>query len=365
VWALALVSLLGAGLAGPAAAAEPEITTVASGLDNPRGMDFAPSGALYVAEAGQGGDAYCFVHPFFGELCGGPSGAVTRIWRGQQKRVVTGLPSIGGAPDGSFSDGPEDVSFQGRGNLFVPIGFGGPPDAIDAFPASGHAHGWLIKANAGGGWKLVKDIAQFEDDHDPDQEHPGSEVDTNPKAVEAVAGGRAVVDAGGNDLLWVRADGRTSVLAVFDTRFVDSPFGVIPMQSVPTSVARGPDGAFYVGELTGFPFPTEMARIWRVVPGQAPQVWIDEGWFTNIMDIAFGPDGSLYVLEIDHDGLEGAGPEEFGGLWRVPAGGGDPELLLTEPLVLPGGIAVGRDGAIYVSVCAPCVDEGAVLRIVP
>src|SRR5688572_3914736 len=33
-----------------------DLTVVMSGLDNPRGLAFGPEGALYVAEAGRGGD---------------------------------------------------------------------------------------------------------------------------------------------------------------------------------------------------------------------------------------------------------------------------------------------------------------------
>jgi hypothetical protein len=75
----------------------------------------------------------------------------------------------------------------------------------------------------------------------------------------------------------------------------------MPMQSVPTSIARGPDGAYYLGELTGFPFPQGAARIYRVEPGRAPTVYAKG--FTNVIDLAFGREGSLYVLEIVKDGL--------------------------------------------------------------
>ena len=34
------------------------ITTVMSGLDNPRGLAFAPDGGLYVVEAGRGGEQH-------------------------------------------------------------------------------------------------------------------------------------------------------------------------------------------------------------------------------------------------------------------------------------------------------------------
>ena len=49
--------------AAPAQAAvpypKPPPTVIADGLDNPRGLTFAPDGTLYVAEAGQGGAGPC------------------------------------------------------------------------------------------------------------------------------------------------------------------------------------------------------------------------------------------------------------------------------------------------------------------
>jgi hypothetical protein len=36
-------------------------------------------------------------------------------------------------------------------------------------------------------------------------------------------------------------------------------------------VVVGPDGAYYVSQLTGFPFPVGAANVYRVVPGSAPR----------------------------------------------------------------------------------------------
>jgi hypothetical protein len=89
------------------------------------------------------------------------------------------------------------------------------------------------------------------------------------------------------------------------------------MQSVPNSVAKGPHGGYYVGELTGFPFPTGGARVYLVNPGQAPQILADA--FTNIIDLALARAGSVYVLQITKDGLLAAeqgdmacGPNQLG-----------------------------------------------------
>jgi hypothetical protein len=334
------------------------ITPVASGLDNPRGLAFGPNGALYVAEAGEGGNDFCFDHAGFGHACAGMSGAVTRVWKGKQERILQGLPSL--ADEFGTALGPSDVSPQGNGNLYVTIGLGDNPALRDTFPASAGPYGWLVKGNTSGNWKPVADISGFEAANNPDAGQPGSGVDSNPYAVAALPGGRAVVDAGGNDLLWVDATGHTSLLAVFPVRLV--PFGgdTIPMQSVPTSVTVGPDGAFYVGELTGFPFPPGAANVYRIVPGQQPTVYASG--FTNVIDIAFGRDDSMYVAEISHFGFLSGNPA--GGIWRVSPGGGTKQLLTTS-VISPGGIAVGRDGSLDVSTCADCVNTGEVVKIMP
>jgi hypothetical protein len=116
----------------------------------------------------------------------------------------------------------------------------------------------------------------------------------------------------------------------------------IAVQSVPSSVAVGPDGALYVGELTGVPFKPGAARVWRVVPGKRPTVYATG--FTNISDLVF--DGrDLLVLEISTRGLlAGRSP---GALIRVtPAG--KRRMLASKGLLYPTGIAVGH-GTIYIS----------------
>ena len=72
-----------------------KLTVVADGLDNPRGIGFGPDGALYVAESGSGGPGPCVAGgPEGGETCFGRTGAVTRITKHSQHRVLTGLPSL-------------------------------------------------------------------------------------------------------------------------------------------------------------------------------------------------------------------------------------------------------------------------------
>ena len=353
----AVASVIAALGASPAGALT--ITPVASGLDNPRGMAFGPNGALYVAEAGEGGNDFCVDHAGLGFACAGMSGAITRIWRGKQQRILTQLPSIASADGAAL--GPNDVSPQGTGSLYIAMGLGDNPAVRTMYPAwAAQTFGWLVRGNTSGNWKPVADISGFEGANNPDAGQPGSIVDSNPYAVAALPGEEVVADAGGNDLLQVGRSGGTSLLAVFPARFMPFAGGLIPMDSVPVSIALGPDGALYVGELTGFPFPVGGANVYRFVPGQQPTVYATG--FTNIIDLDFGRDGSLYVAEIFHFGaLSG---NRAGGVLRVPPGGGTPQLLTTA-VEAPGGLAVARDGSLYVDTCADCANTGGVVKIVP
>jgi hypothetical protein len=325
---------------------EPSGPVVMSGLDNPRHLEFGPEGALYVAEAGRGGSGPCiFIR---GEnQCAGPSGAVSRLWRGVQSRVVTGLPSYAAAP-GNGATGPHGISLHGRGNAYVTVGLGGETTPPSAFRAvMGQGFGRTARFRPNGAWSYEDDIAGYEEANNPDT----GPADSNPYGMLAGAGGRYVIDSGGNDLLRVRSNGAVSTIAVFESR----PQGRTT-DSVPTAVALGPDGAYYVGELTGGPFPVGEARVYRVAGG-APTVYC--GGFTAIIDIAWGPDGHLYVLQF----ATGPGLTGPGILYRVDSG--CTKTPVVTDLVAPGGVTFGPDGAIYISNKSVLAGAGEVLRIEP
>lgn len=61
--ALGILLLMLVALAPAALADEGKLAVVVHGLNNPRGLDFGPSGLLYVAEAGAGGTGPCFSGP--------------------------------------------------------------------------------------------------------------------------------------------------------------------------------------------------------------------------------------------------------------------------------------------------------------
>jgi glucose/arabinose dehydrogenase len=146
--------------------------------------------------------------------------------------------------------------------------------------------------------------------------------------------------------------------------FANRAVGPIPsIQSVPTTVVEGPDGSLFVGELTGAPFPIGAARVYRVPKTGGTPVVVASG-FTNIIDIAIGPNGAGYVLEHDADGIiPPIGPGVDGRLIRIN-GDGTQTVIASAGLVKPGGVAVGPDGALYVTIRSISAGAGQVIRIV-
>ena len=248
------LTLLAIGSLESVLQARATVTTIATRLVNPRGLNFGPDGALYVAEAGSGGSGPCVLGSDGLVKCYGTTGAVTKIvLGGPASRVVTGLPSIAALPGtmgAGIGTGPHDVDFQGLGNGFVTIGFGADPDKrLDpAFASVGLQFGRFVRFKPNGKWTFEEDLAGFENDKNPDGVDP---PDSNPYGVLAGPGRTIYTDAGGNALNAVAANGSISNLAVFPRGAAPFP----PFQAVPTSVAVGPDGALYVGQLTGGPFP--------------------------------------------------------------------------------------------------------------
>jgi hypothetical protein len=358
----AVVGLITAA-AGPvtSAAADRTVTQVMTGLDNPRGLAFGPQGALYVAEAGRGGQGPCVTLGGV-QYCYGPSGAVSRLWMGVQERVATGLPSIAQVgnptiPDGTRAEGPNDIALLGVGTAEVTIGLERDPAVRDLFPEFA-GFGRLVRIPASGEWRFVADLAACEQANNPDQAlyapFPGGGLpDSNPYGLLEEPAGSVVADAGGNDLLRVDANGDISLLAV-----MPPVLAARDGSSVPTSIARGPDGAYYVGQLTGAPFVEGAASVYRLIPGEPAQVF--RTGFKAIIDIAFDDEGNLYVLQHATGSTGLLGP---GKLIRVAPDGTRTTVL--EGLTRPTSVAVGSDGARYVTNNGLSPGAGEVLRIEP
>lgn len=354
---------------------------VMSGLDNPRGLAFGPEGALYVAEAGRGGTTpYCYLI-VAASVCYGPTGAVSRLWHGAQERVVTGLPSA--ANRAGRAEGPNGIALHGLGGAYVAIGlesdprFRTPGTPLTGFARLVHLSPSALSPGKGGppsgsDWEFVEDLGAYEIAVNPDC----GEINSNPFSLLAEPSGLIIVDAGANTILRRDATGELSVFASFassQTKPVagrdDCPLpagypAVQPSDFVPTSIVRGPDGAYYIGQLTGFPLTMGAAKVYRMEPGGTPQVF--RSGFTFIVSIAFDDAGNLYVLQ-NTDGTtvnaNGQTVQLPGSLIRVAPDGVRTTLL--NGLTSPTSVAVGPDGAIYVSNFGARVALGQVLRIQP
>jgi hypothetical protein len=334
-------------------------------------MAFGPGGKLYVSEAGRGGAGGCVESPEGGLSCVGRTGAIARVnvHSGTVRRILKALPSHAvqtGETPGANAIGPQDVSFRHRRAYFT-IGFGSDPAKREELGKGARRFAGLYRIGRRGGARRVADLGAYEQANNPDEGQPTATVDTNPFSVDATGRKRILVtDAGGNDLLSVSRSGRVRTVAVFPfgmtaaPPFLGLPPGTqIPYQPVPTGVLRAPRGAAYVGQLTGFPFPVGAANVFHVEAGGDPQV--HAGGFTNVVDIARGRNGVLYVLQISSAGLLNE-PPLTGKLVRVAADGSMVELA-TGLLEHPTGLAVAGNGDLYVVNHGTSPDGGQIVRI--
>jgi len=358
VSALSGLAMVGASalVATAAPPADRTPVAVATGLNNPRQLSIGPDGAIYVAESGVGGSGPCIAGAE-GTACFGRTGSITKISGGTQSRVVTGLPSVAGE-SGFGASGPSDVQVRG-GRYTLSFGLGADPAQRASLPAAGPRLGTLATGNLGSSAaRTIADLAAFEGAKDFD----GLGKDSNPSSLTPLGTSHLAVDAGANALLRVTARGKMAIVATFPNRMVPKPpflgTGEMPMQSVPTSVALGPDGAYYVSELTGFPFPAGEARIYRVKPGQAPTVWARG--LTNVTDLTWAG-GRLYAVQLADAGLLAVPPGELpmGSLVEVRRSG---PVTVASGLLAPYGVAVSSTNA-YVTTCGMCAGMGGVVRI--
>ncbi len=334
-------------LAIPAGAAAVTITPIMSGLDNPRGLAFGPDRALYVVEAGRGGTGPCVV-VMGAEQCIGLTGAVSRrAFREQQQRIITGLPSLARVT-GNEASGPSDISFRG-GGAFVTLGLGTDPAQRALLPPYGRFLGHLIRLTLDGGRSDVADVSAWEAAANPDR----GAFDSNPYGVLALSGKEIVTDAGGNDLLQVDASGTVSTIGVFPARSSGRQ-----TDSVPTAVAVGPDGAYYVSELSGAPFLPGAANIYRVVPGQTPTVF--QSSLTDAIDLDFDSAGNLYVLEHSTCGPFFCGP---GDLLKISPSG--VRTTVVGGLSQPTAFAFAPRGSFVISNRGSSAGVGEVLWVQP
>lgn len=310
-------------------------TVVLDKLDSPRGITFSPDGALYVVEAGNLSVNGPCAPTMRGQSCFSGTGGVTRLQGGTRTRIASGLPSHADPATAEIS-GPQDIAFAGRDNAYVTLGLGGDPVFRSGLGSGAAAMGSIIRLSLSGEWRVIADIVALEEARNP----AGGAVDSNPFGLLAEPSQLLVADAGGNSLISVDASRTTDVVTTFPSTPAPPPFNV--SEAVPTEVERGPDGALYVSTLTGAPFVAGTAGVYRL--DAAGNATMFAGGFKMVVDFAFDRRGGLYVLEYD------TAPIFFGGHGRLTLVRRDgTRVVLSRTLTSPTSVAVGPDGAVYVS----------------
>jgi hypothetical protein len=338
-----------------------QVTPVATGLNNPRGLAFGPGGVLYVGEAGLG------MGNGAGGVAAGPgfTGSVGEIRdvlsaNPTYERIITGLAS--NADSGGVT-GPDGVSPLGNGNIHVIMSESTAAilaDDPNTNPALANQFGKLLKASQSGQWKVVADVGGFNYQWaDQNKNAPwapaGQFPDANPYAVLSVPGHQYVADAGSNTIDEVSQNGSVRIVAFVPNPVLMLGGNSVPVaDSVPTCVAQGADGFLYVGTLAFGPYfatgHSPQSKVYRINPTLSNAILTDSDvWASGLYPITgcgFGP-GGFYVTEyftaspaagalvkiaLNPDGSAGA---------RTVMGGGQ--------LQFPNGFAAGPDGSVYVS----------------
>lgn len=307
-----------------------QYTVVVGGLNSPRGLTFGPGGRLYVAQAGSGS-----ANGKITEISN-PSASTPLV-----RDVVTGLISV--VHTEGEAVGVDGISALGNGNIFAIMAISN--EAL-GFPSSlGH----LLQVSPGGQIRDVADVGDFDLDWSKTHLNLAPDFpDADPYAVLALPGKIYVADAASNTLNLVNPDGTIQILAYFPENAL--------ADATPTCIAKGPDGALYVGTLAlvdSIVFGPS-AKVYRVDPSAADpsrlltvlniaSLWADG--LGPINGCAFGPDGSFYASEFFTSPAFANGD-----VVKIPFNAPDQHISMTGGrLLFPAGVAVGPDGSVFVS----------------
>ena len=379
VWTV--IAVLGVLTTAAASSAAVTITPVVGGLAAPRGIAFDGVGNMYVAESGVAGA---------GEAGLTHSGKVDKFaWGQTTPSWSTAFNSLYSTEDPTAPPdvlGPEGLSAVGNGCFknsggqrngcqLLMITSESTPGILAATggavndPQAGH----LFRIDgASGAATDVADVGSqmyaFTGSHT--SLFPDDFPDSNPYSVlvtRDVKGGGVrtfVADAGANTISEIMGDGTARIIS-----YIPNETAVPFRDATPTCIAAGPDGYLYVGTLDFvanlfLPGTGGFSNVWRVDPNAnfptQPTLWASG--LSTVTSCTFDNQGNFWATEMFAGGL-GATPP--GDVVRIPfAHPTTQDHFGFGQLPVPGGIAQGPDGAMYVTIgsSAPGVN-GAVVRL--
>ena len=316
-----------------------------------------------------------------GNLSYGNSGAICKIVDGTAKRVLTGLPSVA-FRDGTGAAGPHDIKFDANGKAYILLGYAANPALRESLGDTdlGKIVSWALSSNT---CSSIADITNYELKNKSLSKD--DEIVSNPLSLYVDGDTIVIVDAGANSLLSINTDNSNlkQIAAIpnqiltnpifpgaksqnFDRGHVpppgaypQAPPSQISIQSVPTDVVKGADGAYYVCEFTGFPFPEGGAKIYRINVNGELEVFA-EG-FTQLIDMAFDAKGNLYVLQ--HMNQSGWKGKPDGALIKIAPNGERTTLIEGNGLEMPSALTIGNDDNFYIINRGGHPGSGQVIRV--
>lgn len=299
------------------------ISTVASGLVNPMGIETDRQGNIWVTEPGTANN---------------DAKVVVIKTNGAKYDAIVNLSSIINENSGEM---------QGAGHLLLDKGI--------LYVLSGN---YMYKADVSGfkpgDTPIDGSTLAFEDIGSFVISYPfvNNAHDTHPyNLIKGPDGDIYIADAGANAIIHRESAGHYSVLAEIPGFANPTPVGPPQVQSVPTGIIF--DGNhFLVSTLTGFPFPAGQAKVYKV--SLTGNVSVYQQGFTTLVDIA---DGNIYGRALLQYGA-------FGPTGFVPGTGsfilanGSSSMELINTLNMPVGLKQVNGHTWYIT----SMGDGTVLK---
>ena len=323
-----LVSLQGYLFTSCKKAPEPEpvlkITTLASGLVAPIGLEVDKKGWVWVSESGSAKN----------------DGTVIAITPdGKKYPVVVGLPSI--IIEGGELEGPAHILFA-DGILYILA-----VDKLYKADVAGFKAGDAPKQAS---TLAMEDIGAFVLKY-PFQANTHM---SHPYDLTTGPGGEIyITDAAANAILKRSKTGQYSVVAEVPKVAHQLPMGPNPAEPVPTGIYY--DGQnFLITTLLGFPFPPGKAVIYKMTPTGA--ITVQQSGFTSLVDIAEGTSRGRLVLQHGVFAL----PAGFGvNTGKLTWADGVNQTVLTDGLNQPAGLKQADEHTWYVT----SVADGTIIKV--